>query len=104
MAQLHVTRVKREFREIVTSDEVTCEGERGLGGLLGVCKTLLGCGFRNSLRVKWRWAVRCEVVSSVGVSMPSLYLHQKYGRRGAKSGWYAIHGIHTNNMYMYRYR
>lgn len=23
MAQLHVTRVKREFREIVTSDEVT---------------------------------------------------------------------------------
>ena len=39
MAQLHVTRVKREFREIVTSDEVTygsVRGEKGPGCLV-VC-------------------------------------------------------------------
>ena len=28
MAQLHVTRVKREFREIVTSEEVSGKGGR----------------------------------------------------------------------------
>ena len=34
MSQLHVTRVKREFREIITSEEVslTSESQNGGGG------------------------------------------------------------------------
>ena len=31
MAQLHVTRVRREFREIVTSEEVRTGGKKGEG-------------------------------------------------------------------------
>ena len=34
MAQLHVTRVKREFREIVSSEEVSCEPGKGGRGVL----------------------------------------------------------------------
>ena len=31
MSQLHVTRVRREFREIVTSEEVRTRGKKGEG-------------------------------------------------------------------------
>ena len=31
MSQLHVTRVRREFREIVTSEEVRTGGKKGEG-------------------------------------------------------------------------
>ena len=45
MSQLHVTRVKREFREIITSEEVSLTSESqngGDGGGGGGCPSLIG--------------------------------------------------------------
>ena len=45
MAQLHVTRVKREFREIVTSDEVSARGEGVTVGCVAEwARYIWGCG------------------------------------------------------------